>query len=224
MRLLTRAGVVLIAACAAVAQPTAADPTATELAQALQKKYATVRDFSADFVQTYKGGVVKRQLTEKGRMLIRKPGKMRWEYDTPEKKLFVSDGLKMYYYVPADKQVTVNTVPPDDTASGPALFLSGKGNLIRDFQSTLTEVPAGFPAGTKALKLVPTRPQAEYDWLRLMIDGTSLTLRGLEATDAQGGISTFAFTNLKENVGPSDKEFAFTMPRGVDVVTDSGRR
>ncbi len=145
MRLVTRAGVVLIAACAAVVQPRAADPTATELAQALQKKYDTIRDFSADFVQTYKGGVVKRQLTEKGRMLIRKPGKMRWEYDTPEKKLFVSDGLKMYYYVPADKQVTVTTVPPDDTASGPALFLSGKGNLIRDFQSTLTEVPARLP-------------------------------------------------------------------------------
>jgi len=46
----------------------------------------------------------------------------------------------------------------------------------------------------------------------------------VEATDAQGGISTFIFTSLKENVGPSDKEFAFTMPRGVDVVTDSGRR
>jgi outer membrane lipoprotein carrier protein len=91
MRLSTRAGVVvLLAACAAVAHPRAADPTAAELARALQKKYDTVRDFSADFVQTYKGGVVKRQLTEKGRMLIRKPGKMRWEYDTPEKKLFVS--------------------------------------------------------------------------------------------------------------------------------------
>ena len=52
----------------------------------------------------------------------------------------------------------------------------------------------------------------------------TLTLRGLVTADAQGGTSTFAFTNLKENVGLADKEFAFTIPRGVDVVTDSGRR
>jgi outer membrane lipoprotein-sorting protein len=42
--------------------------------------------------------------------------------------------------------------------------------------------------------------------------------------DAQGGTSTFAFSNLKENVGLSDNEFVFRMPRGVDVITDAGGR
>jgi outer membrane lipoprotein carrier protein len=202
----------------------AAEPSATALAQALQKKYDGVRDFSADFVQTYKGGVLKKQVTEKGRMQILKPGKMRWEYTTPERKLFVSDGVKMYYYVPADKQVTVSTVPPDDVATGPALFLSGKGNLTRDFRASFVDVPAGFAAGTKALRLDTTKTQPDYDWLVLLVDGSSLALRGLQATDAQGGLSSFSFTNLKENIGLADKDFAFSMPRGVDVVTDAGRR
>ena len=201
-----------------------AEPSAAELAAAIQKKYDGVRDFSADFVQTYKGGVLRKELTEKGRMQIRKPGRMRWEYTTPERKLFVSDGVKMYYYLPADKQVTVSAVPPDDVATGPALFLSGKGNVTRDFRSSLANAPSTFPAGTRALKLEPTKPQPDYDWLVVLVDSGTLALRGLQATDAQGGVSTFTFTNLKENIGLADKDFAFSMPRGVDVVTDAGRR
>src|SRR3954471_13519465 len=82
----------------------AADPTALELAQALQKKYDTIKDFSADFVHTYRGGLLRKQITERGRILIKKPGKMRWEYTAPEAKLFVSDGVKIYSYIPQDKQ------------------------------------------------------------------------------------------------------------------------
>ena len=44
-------------------------------------------------------------------MLIRKPGRMRWAYTAPEEKLFVSDGVKMYAWVPADRQVTVSSMP-----------------------------------------------------------------------------------------------------------------
>ena len=113
--------------------PAAQQQSPAELAAALQKKYAGVRDFSADFVQTYRGGVLKRQLKDTGRVMVRKPGKMRWEYKTPEEKLFVSDGASIYWYVPQDKHVEIRPVPADDEASTPALFLAGKGDITRDF-------------------------------------------------------------------------------------------
>ena len=94
-------------------------------------------------------------MTESGRVLVRKPGKMRWEYTAPEEKLFVSDGAEVYSYIPQDKQVIVGDVPPDDQATTPALFLAGKGNLTRDFTPSLVEPPAGLSAGRRALKLVP---------------------------------------------------------------------
>ena len=209
---------------AATVSVRSAEPSAAELAQSLQRKYDTIRDFSADFVHNYKSGALKKQMTEKGHLLIKKPGKMRWEYTAPEPKLFVSDGVKIYSYVPQDKQVVVSTVPRDDTASAPALFLAGKGNLVRDFTPSLAEVPQGMPPGTRALKLVPKTQQPDYDWIVLLVDQTTLGLRGLMSTDAQGGTSTFSFANLKENVNLADKEFAFQMPRGVDVVTDAGQK
>src|SRR5437868_15416969 len=88
----------------------AADARATQLAAELQDKYARIKDFSADFVHTYAGGVLKKQITESGRVLIKKPGKMRWQYTKAEQKLFVSGGVKMYAYLPQDKQVLVTSV------------------------------------------------------------------------------------------------------------------
>ncbi|MGB7217996.1 MAG: outer membrane lipoprotein carrier protein LolA [Vicinamibacterales bacterium] len=219
------AALVMTACTSAVLAPTprAADQTAPELAQALQRRYDSIRDFSADFVHTYQGGVLKKQLAERGKMLIKKPGKMRWDYTAPEPKQFVSDGLKIYSYIPEDKQVFVGSVPREDEATTPTLFLTGKGNLTRDFTPSFAELPAGAPAGSRALKLVPRSRERDYDWLILALDPATLAIRGLVTVDAQGGTSSFAFTNLRENVGLADKEFIFKIPRGVDVVTDTSR-
>ncbi len=201
----------------------AADSTAPELAAALQKKYDGIKDFSADFSHSYEGGVLHKQITERGHLLVKKPGKMRWDYSAPETKQFVSDGLKMYSYIPQDKQVIVATVPPDEDAPTPTLFLAGKGNVTRDFTPSLVETPPGMPAGSRALKLVPKARQRDYDWLVLVLDPGTLSIRGLLTVDEQGGKSSFSFTNLKENVGLADKDFTFKIPRGVDVVTAPSR-
>jgi outer membrane lipoprotein carrier protein len=201
----------------------AADSTAPELAASLQRKYDGIRDFSADFTHTYEGGVLRKQITERGHMLVKKPGKMRWDYTTPEPKQFVSDGVKMYSYIPEDKQVIVASVPPDEEAPTPTLFLAGKGNVTRDFTPSLVDAPPGAPAGSRALKLVPKAKQRDYDWLVLVLDPATLSIRGLQTVDAQGGKSSFSFANLKENVGLADKDFVFKIPRGVDVVTASSR-
>ena len=106
---------------------------------------------------------------------------------------------------------------PDSDAPTPALFLAGKGNITRDFTASYADV--GTP-GTYSLKLVPRRPETDYESLVLVLDPATLQIRGLTTFDRQSGESTFAFSNLKENQGLSDKEFAFRIPRGVDIVTD----
>jgi outer membrane lipoprotein carrier protein len=198
-------------------------PPAGELARRLQAKYEQVRDFTADFEHTYTGGVLRRKAVERGRVQVKKPGKMRWVYRSPEKKEFVSDGRKLYSYIPEDQQVMVSTVPPADEASSPALFLAGKGDVLRDFTASVPDVP-NLSAGQVALKLVPKHQQQEYDWLVLVLNGQSLQIERLITADAQGGTSSFAFTNIRENVGLPDATFTFTIPRGVDVITDAGKK
>ena len=212
----------ILATAIAVGAPAQTPPPPEELAAALQKKYDGIRDFSADFTQLYEGGVLRRKgAVERGAVFVKKPGRMRWNYRSPEEKVFVSDGRQMQLYVPADKQVVVSPLPSDDQATSAVLFLMGKGNLTRDF--TVTYAPGGT-ANTYVLRLQPKTRQAEYDWLQLTVDRQSLQIRELTAGDQQGGRSTFQFTNFKENTGISDKTFAFTPPAGTDVVKSRQER
>jgi outer membrane lipoprotein carrier protein len=202
-----------LAPISAIAQT---QPAADVLAQSLEQRYQRIHDFSADFTHTYRGGLLRTQATEQGRMAIKKPGMMRWEYTTPEKKLFVSDGRKIYSYIPQDRQVIVSDVPAEDEATTPALFLTGKGDIARDFIASFADASRGL----YALKLVPRRAEQDYEYLVLIVDPATLQIRALTARDPQGGESTFTFGNLKENQGLSDKDFVFRIPRGVDVITD----
>ena len=200
-----------------ITQQVPARPPAQEVAAALQKKYDGIRDFTADFVHDSEGGILRKKQTEQGFVQVKKPGKMRWDYKVPEPKVFVSDGHRIYLYVPADNQVIVSPVPDQDQATTAVLFLVGKGNLTRDF--TVSYADGGGP-DSYSLRLQPKLPERDYDWLQIVVDRRTLQIRSLSAADSQGGRSTFQFSNFKENVGLSDKTFAFKIPRGADVTTN----
>ena len=192
--------------------------TPEELAGRIQQRYDTIRDFEAEFVQTYQGGLLRTKTTEEGTVAIKRPGRMHWTYTKPERKEFVSNGREIYSYIPRDKQVIVSPMP-EEAQTTPALFLSGKGNLVRDFTATFTEVPAAAP-GSVALKLVPRKSDPEVEWLIVAVDPSTMQIRALVAMDRQGGQSTFTFKNLKENRNLSDTIFDFKVPRGVDVISN----
>src|SRR5688572_6455395 len=140
--------------------------SAEQVASALQTKYDTIRDFTADFTQQHQTAL-RKKLTERGKLQVKKPGKMRWDYSDPDKKVFVSDGSMLYLWVPADNQVTKSAVPKQDEATTALLFLVGKGDITRDFQVSFTQ---SAPQGTYGLRLDPKLPQRDYDWLELIVD------------------------------------------------------
>src|SRR4029453_17080962 len=166
-------------------------PPAPEVAAALQKKYDAIHDFTADFVQESEGGLLRKKQTERGVVQVKKPGKMRWDYKSPETKVFVSDGHRIYLQVPADNPGDGRPVPEQDQGTTAVLFLVGKGNLTRDFTVSYTD---GGGPDTYALRLQPKLPERDYDWLQLVLDRRTLQIRSLTAADSQGGRSTFQFS------------------------------
>ncbi len=196
--------------------------SAEDLARAIQAHYDGVRDFTADFEQSYVGGVLRKRVTEQGRLAVKKPGRMRWDYTQPEPKTFVSDGSQIYSYIPADHQVYVSPMPSVDQATTAVLFLVGKGDLVRDFDVRYADDAHPLP-GEVALRLDPKLPDRDYDWLELVVDRQTLQIRQLIAADSQGGTSTFTFRHLQENIGLSDKMFEFRIPRGVEVIRSGGK-
>ena len=197
-----------------------ADPSA--LAARVQEHYASVRDFSGDFVQTYEGGVLRTRTSERGTVAIKRPGRMKWLYTKPEQKEFVSDGNRLYTYLVADRQVIVSPAPGPDDGTTPALFLVGRTDLAKDFVASFMALPDAGP-GLIGLKLVAKVHDPDYEWIAVGVDPSSFQIQYLVAADRQGGRSAFAFSNLKENRGLTDKDFEFHMPRGVDVITNGTR-
>ncbi len=195
----------------------AGSPAADEVARRVQARYDTVHDFEGQFTQTYEGGVLRTKTTERGTVVIKRPGRMRWVYTSPERKEFVSNGVKVYAYFPADRQVLVSDAPKGADTT-PALFLTGQANLARDFVASAMAVPGAAP-GLLGLKLVARKPDPDFEWLAIAVDPVSFQIRQLVALDRQGGRSSFTFSNLKENQRPPDTLFEFRIPKGVDVVT-----
>jgi len=214
------ASAALAVICAASLTAQSADPVA--MAAKIQQRYNGIKDLQGDFVQTYEGGVLRTKTSEQGVVAIKRPGRMRFTYTKPEKKEFVSDGNRLYTYLVADKQVIVSPAPGPDQGDIPAMFLAGQSDLARDYTPTFTALPGAAP-GLVTLKLVPKKRSDEYESLGIGVDPKSLQIQFLTAVDTQGGRSSFAFSNLKENRGLADKDFEFHIPRGVDVVTNGGR-
>jgi outer membrane lipoprotein carrier protein len=207
------AATVLIALLGPIQTP--AGQSAAEVAAAVQRKYDQMKDFSADFTQTHTGGPLGRKRVEQGAVVIKRPGRMRWEYKSPEKKLFVSNGKRLVFHDPGNNQVTLSEMPEGDDATSAALFLTGRGNLTRDFNVSFLPNAA---ADTYALKLEPKRRQTDFDWLELVVDRQTLQLRTLTAIAREAGRDSFAFSSVKENVGAADKIFEFEIPRGAEVI------
>lgn len=212
----------VLALTAAFVIPVAAQNDPVALAAKVQQRYNGIRDFQGDFVQTYEGGVLRTKTTERGSMAIKRPGRLRFTYTKPERKEFVSDGVRLYTHLVADKQVIVSPAPSAEDGDVPAMFLAGRSDLSRDYTSTFTSLP-GAAAGLVTLKLVPKKDDSEFESLGIGVDPKTLQIQFLTAVDKQGGRSSFTFSNLKENRGLSDKDFEFRIPRGADVVTQGAR-
>lgn len=213
--------IVLLCACAVPAGARAQSPLAppiAELVASLQVQYDRITDFSANFEHRYSGGVLQATDVERGTVRVRKPGRWRFDYISPETKLFVCDGTAIHSYFPADRQVIVSPLPADGQASTPASFLAGEGDLRRDFTARYAARQA--PEGTWSIELTPVRGDADYETLTLTIARDTLDILAMATTDFQGGVSAYVFSNVKRNQGLTDTLFVLDVPEDVEVITD----
>jgi outer membrane lipoprotein carrier protein len=103
---------------------------AAEIASRLESRYRSARTLQATFLERY---------TESGRLLrseagtayFRRPGKMRWEYERPEKNLFLVDGKTAWFYVPADHTVTRVPAKQSGDLRTPLALLAGQMKISR---------------------------------------------------------------------------------------------
>ncbi len=205
------------------------------LARAVDDHYNHLRSLQSDFTEIYRGDGPER--VESGTLWLKKPRKMRWEYRSPNEKLFISDGRAVWFYLPAERQLRKTTLQNLDDWRSPLAFLLGKTRLENELQG-LSKVVDQSPLspGDTLLRGVPRavvqqgvaqqgvvqksvvqQRMAGVSEVQLEITPSNQIVR-IVLLDADGATTEFRFAGWKENVEVNDDRFQFVPPPGVETV------
>ena len=187
-----------------------------KLADRLDAHYNHIETLQVDFAETYRGAGITRD--ESGTLLLKKPGKMRWDYQQPRSKLFLTDGKTAWFYVPGEQQVRKAPVKKLDDLRSPLRYLLGKTKLEKEFDA-LSLAPDVKPvdSGNIVLRGVPRSMADRVNQVLLEITPDS-RLRRILIEEADGSATEFRFSNEKTNTAVADAKFRFTPPAGVETI------
>lgn len=195
----------------------------------VQAFYDQTTTLQAMFDQTRYTRLYDRYDRAQGRVVFKKPGKMRWDYAEPNGQVFVSDGKKLLIYQPPEEgekrgQLIERALEEDQLPSAFS-FLTGRGKLDEDFEARLIEHDEQKYEDGYVLQLIPRRPTPHYEQLVFYV--RALERNGKRAgivqrvliIDSAGNRNRFDFSNLKFNREIADKRFNYQPPRGTERVT-----
>jgi len=175
--------------------------------------FSGLHTLQADFDQQVVDGNNRPLQSSQGHMWIKRPGRFRWDYETPYRQQLVADGERLWSYDEDLEQVTVQKAA-DVLTSTPAMLLSGEEPLEKVFN--IEEVN---PAGEEQhVLLVPKSDDSNVTRIHLYFSGKVLTR--IKAEDNFGNTTTFTFTRFERNPVLDKAIFTFTPPAGADVVGD----
>ncbi|MCY4627813.1 MAG: outer membrane lipoprotein carrier protein LolA [Acidobacteria bacterium] len=222
-------GATLALTSEAPVSPNAPDPEAAALIESVEAYHQSLPHFEARFEQRFSPRIFGRDRVESGRLTVKRPAQMRWDYEEPETKVFVSDGNNTWFHVPADQQVVVGAFgsggeSTEGEAGGlnPLELLTGDATILDHFDALLgDDSPA---SGLRTVTLVPRQAGGEITSLSLTVSAESGQIQGIESEDLEGNRTTFRFTDFRFATSPADSLFTFTIPPGTDVVTASDLR
>lgn len=197
---------------------------AAAVAAAVQTFYDQTTDLSARFSQVYVHKLYKRTERSQGRMVCKKPGKMRFDYAAPNGKVIVANGQSLQVFEPGEEgepdQLLVQDISRAQLPSAMA-FLTGTGRLEDDFTFRLLDTEhKHYPGGT-VLELHPRTPTPQYTRLVFYVANAQKT-RGLVQRiviiDEAGNRNRFDFSHVQFNRRVPDETFRFRAPEGTRRV------
>jgi outer membrane lipoprotein carrier protein len=205
--------------------PQASDQ-AKSLAHLLEEHYRRPRTLQAVFLERFNEGQ-KQSRVESGTVYFRRPGQMRWEYDSPEKKLFLVDGKTTWFYVPYDHTVTKSPVKESSDWRTPLSLLTGKADLSRMCAKIDLVTQPGIPEGHGVLRCVPkgepkgdkdSSTQDAFTEVLLEINTSSGELARIEIHQPGGIDLEYRFGNWQTDIPLTADLFKFQVPNGVAIV------
>ena len=195
---------------AAASPPSQPAPATRDLARAVQAYYQRTQDLEASFVQTYRYAAGGRSQVSRGTLKVKKPGRMRWDYQAPERKTVAVAGSRLVQWEPEANQAYVDERFDASAMSAAVTFLLGQGSLEREFHLS--------SAGPGLLVLRPRKPDARVASVTLTV-GPEGRVTATRVEDAQGNVNLIELAGIRRNVRLRDRDFEVQIPAGAHRIT-----
>ena len=187
--------------------------------RAMQAFYEKARDCSADFTQTYVNQAFHKTLKSAGTLRFKKPGMLRFDYTSPEPKLFVVKNDRITSYIPAAQQAMVGSFKADQLSASVTFFF-GRGNLESEF--TIHPADRSDLAPGIAMLLLPKTADPRFSRIYFVVDPATSAVKESVVVDPSGNENRFDFSNVRTNVGLTAKDFDDSLPPGTQIVKMGG--
>jgi outer membrane lipoprotein carrier protein len=193
-----------------------------EVMKRLQSRYEKTKDLQADFTQKTTIEGFERPMTSTGKVYIKKPGRLRWNYlDPSTEDIYVNrDDVKVY--VPEHKQVLVGKLTHMAASRAPLELLQGAAKLDASFDAEPTTGKARGMGGIRLVTLVPKPGEGQTHGTvqKIVVEVFPQTyfIRSLSLYESSGNVSNFEFSSLQSNIGLDDELFIPKFPPDVEVV------
>jgi outer membrane lipoprotein carrier protein len=197
----------------------AANADLAGLLRGVEERYNRPKTLRLHFHQIYKqSGQVLRD--EIGTLYLMKPGKMRWEYEGTEQKLFLSDGRRVIFYLPTERRLTETAVKESDDLRNPIRFLLGGLKFQKEFERVdkVNDI-APLEPGNVVIRGVPKLMKDRLESVVMELS-SQFEIRRLILAEPGGVLTDFRFSNETSNMRISPELFKFTPPQGTEIIKD----
>ncbi len=187
----------------------------------VQNRYEETEFLQARFRQVSTLKSIGESQSSEGRVFIRKPGRMRWEYEKPEPQVLISDGENFWVYTPSRNQVIVSRAGEGIPVSAPTAFLAGKGRLRSEFKITWSREsgpPEDPSAETYRLDLSPRNPHPSLEQFVIEVRADDFNIVRSSIVDVFGNVTDVEFNEIVTDRPLPDDLFTFEIPRGVEIL------
>lgn len=192
-----------------------------DLVQKVDARYARIQDLQADFTQktTLEGFTT--GFTSEGRLYLKKPGLLRWDYLQPNEEQIYVDDDQVMMYVPEHQQVIKGRLTQMAASKGPLALLQGVGTLSRQFEVIESSDSSKKENDLPTVTLIPKTVEDEIPTIKkivLQLSPDSYVIQGITLFEVSGTISHIMFKNILINQKLSPSIFNFKIPPDVVVV------
>jgi len=195
-------------------------PAISKIVKKIQDQYQATQSLEADFIQVNHYEGFTNTFASKGRLYIKRPGKLRWDYLEPIKEQVFVNENKVWVYVPEHKQVVLSRLAQENDSQLPIHLLSWVAQLEQEFDIHPEKEAASETELETAstLILIPKEGRGGPKKVTLEIDPKTSLIHKITLHEAEGNTATFTFSQIKTNHDLKDSWFVFTPPNDVEVV------